>query len=391
MMDEGTDLAVLARARPARPRGWGRASRPVAAGTGRTSSLQCLTPHLAASLDLAVDVLPQPDVPRAGVGTASTARPSPRSGPSRDSAEARAYRGLLRGPLRAGPPLPPPDRRRGGDRRPARRATTCSRSTRASTARAGPRASWPATSTPTRSPRRSTTASPAGRARRPRPARAADRRARRRDRAILLLDRPGAAQAVVRVGHVGLRRLDPDYTTLLVLNQILGGQFTSRLNAKLREEKGFTYGVRSHFDCRRGAGPFSVSASLQTDRARRGAGRPPARGRRPCSDDRPPTPAELDDARRALIEGQARHFETPSALVSRYAEPVPPRPPARPPRPVRRAPRSRDPRLPRAAPPRRQLHPEALVAVVVADASRVLEPLRRLEWADVEVDRGLRG
>ena len=50
------------------------------------------------------------------------------------------------------------------------------------------------------------------------------------------------------------------------LNQILGGQFTSRLNTKLREERGFTYGVRSHFDCRRQPGPFSITTSVQADR-----------------------------------------------------------------------------------------------------------------------------
>jgi len=135
---------------------------------------------------------------------------------------------------------------------------------------------------------------------------------------LLLLDRPGAPQAVVRVGHVGTHRLDPDHSDLLVWNQILGGQFTSRLNAKLREEKGFTYGVRSHFDFRRGAGPFVISSSLQADRL----GEAIADLRTEVESllgDRPPTFTELDDARRSLIEGQARHFETPSALVSRYA------------------------------------------------------------------------
>ena len=77
---------------------------------------------------------------------------------------------------------------------------------------------------------------------------------------------PGAAQAVVRVGHVGIARSDPISSRCMLVNQILGGQFTSRLNEKLREERGFTYGVRSHFDCRRGRGPFSITTSLQSDR-----------------------------------------------------------------------------------------------------------------------------
>ena len=83
---------------------------------------------------------------------------------------------------------------------------------------------------------------------------------------ILLLNRPGAAQAVVRVGHAGITRADADFEPLQLVNQVLGGQFTSRLNEKLREERGFTYGVRSQFDFRRGQGPFSITASLQSDK-----------------------------------------------------------------------------------------------------------------------------
>ncbi len=120
------------------------------------------------------------------------------------------------------------------------------------------------------------------------------------------------------MGHVGLARLDPDYTDVLVLNQVLGGQFSSRLNAKLREEKGFTYGVRSHFDCRRGPGPFVIAANLQTDRLAE-ALEDLRREVEALVGDRPPTSSELDDSRRALIEGQARQFETPAALLSRYA------------------------------------------------------------------------
>src|SRR5262249_11436244 len=135
---------------------------------------------------------------------------------------------------------------------------------------------------------------------------------------VLVLDRPGAAQAAVRVGHVGLHRLDPDFTDALVLNHVLGGQFTSRLNARLREEKGFTHGVRSQFDGGRGAGPFAVSAPIQPARLAEALDAP--RGELlALGDGRPPTQAELDDARRSLIEGQARHFETPPALIARYA------------------------------------------------------------------------
>ncbi len=173
---------------------------------------------------------------------------------------------------------------------------------------------------------------------------------------------------------------------MLVLNQILGGQFTSRLNAKLREEKGFTYGVRSHFDCRRSAGPFFVGASLQTDRLAEALVDLRAEIEALVGD-RPPTATELDDARRALIEGQARQFETPAALVSRYAGLF-----------IHGLPADHHAQFAErlgavtvdslAATARRQIDPNALAAVVVADASVVLGPLRDLGWCEVEVDAG---
>ena len=202
---------------------------------------------------------------------------------------------------------------------------------------------------------------------------------------LLLLDRPGAAQAVLRVGQVGVTRLDPDYEDLLVLNQILGGQFTSRLNAKLREEKGFTYGARSGFDVRRGPGPFSAAAAVQTDRAAEALADLLAEVDAIVAD-RPPTPGELDDSRRALIEGQARQFETPSSLVARYAalslHGLAPDYHAR---YADRLGAVTVASVAEAA--RRQIRPAALVAVVVADASAVVDDLRRLDWAEVEIIR----
>ena len=80
-----------------------------------------------------------------------------------------------------------------------------------------------------------------------------------------LLHRAGAAQSELRIGHVGVSRRTPDYHALLVLNMILGGQFVSRINMNLREDKGYTYGARTSFDFRRGPGPFVLTASVQSD------------------------------------------------------------------------------------------------------------------------------
>jgi len=79
-------------------------------------------------------------------------------------------------------------------------------------------------------------------------------------------DKPGAAQSQIRIGWIGVPRSTPDYPTLQVLNTILGGAFTSRLNTNLRETHGYSYGAFSNFDERLSAGPFYATAGVQTDK-----------------------------------------------------------------------------------------------------------------------------
>jgi predicted Zn-dependent peptidase len=83
---------------------------------------------------------------------------------------------------------------------------------------------------------------------------------------IVIVDMPGAAQSQIRIGWVGVPRSTPDYFTLQVLNTVLGGSFTSRLNQNLREEHGYSYGASSRFDMRLAAGPFQAGAGVQTDK-----------------------------------------------------------------------------------------------------------------------------
>ena len=92
--------------------------------------------------------------------------------------------------------------------------------------------------------------------------------ARRRSapkRRVLVVDRPGAPQTELRIGHVGLPRRTPDYFGLQVMVAILGGLFNSRLQTLLRDERGYTYGVTASFDLRRGAGPFAIRTAVQAD------------------------------------------------------------------------------------------------------------------------------
>jgi zinc protease len=83
--------------------------------------------------------------------------------------------------------------------------------------------------------------------------------------AVFLVDKPDAAQSVIRIGSPGVARSNPDYFAIEVMNTILGGSFSSRLNSNLRETKGYTYGARSGFAYRPLPGPFSAGASVRTD------------------------------------------------------------------------------------------------------------------------------
>jgi predicted Zn-dependent peptidase len=84
-------------------------------------------------------------------------------------------------------------------------------------------------------------------------------------RRIVLVDRPGSVQSELRVGQLGIDRRSPRYFPAMVLGAMLGGVFGSRLNLRLREELGYTYGARAGFDPRRAVGPFSAAAAVQTE------------------------------------------------------------------------------------------------------------------------------
>jgi predicted Zn-dependent peptidase len=85
------------------------------------------------------------------------------------------------------------------------------------------------------------------------------------ERFVRVIHRPGAVQTEIRIGHPGLVRRHPDFHALSVMGAILGGLFNSRLNMKLREEKGYTYGASAGFDLRRGRGPFTARAAVNTE------------------------------------------------------------------------------------------------------------------------------
>ncbi|HYC49550.1 MAG TPA: pitrilysin family protein [Gemmatimonadaceae bacterium] len=87
----------------------------------------------------------------------------------------------------------------------------------------------------------------------------------RRERALHIVSKPDAQQSEIRLGCVFLPRSHPDYHAAVVMNAVLGGLFSSRINLNLREKHGYTYGAFSHLDWRRQAGPFVVSTAVQSE------------------------------------------------------------------------------------------------------------------------------
>jgi zinc protease len=137
-------------------------------------------------------------------------------------------------------------------------------------------------------------------------------------RAIYLIDKPGAAQSVVRIGHVGPARDTPDYFALQVLNTILGGAFTSRLNQNLRETHGYTYGAGSAFSLRRAGGPFVAQASVVTAKTDSSLIEFLKELRR-IRDETVPA-AELEKAKQYIVLGLPGDFETTAGAAFRFRD-----------------------------------------------------------------------
>jgi predicted Zn-dependent peptidase len=136
---------------------------------------------------------------------------------------------------------------------------------------------------------------------------------------LAVVPRERAAQSELRIGHLTTGRNTPDYPALLMLNAVLGGQFVSRVNLKLREEKGYTYGARTGFDWRRGISPFSLQASVHTaataDAVADSLGELEGiRGGRPVLD------REMFLARATLTRGYPRSFETAQQVARSVAQ-----------------------------------------------------------------------
>jgi predicted Zn-dependent peptidase len=137
-------------------------------------------------------------------------------------------------------------------------------------------------------------------------------------RSFYLVDKPGAAQSVIRIGEPGVARNTPDYATIQVLNTILGGAFTSRLNQNLRETHGYTYGASSGFAARRLPGYFVAGASVVTAKTDSSLIEFMKELRR-IRDDSVPQ-AELEKAKQYITLQLPSAFETTTGAAARFRD-----------------------------------------------------------------------
>ncbi len=210
----------------------------------------------------------------------------------------------------------------------------------------------------------------------------------RRSRELFLVDKPGAAQSELRIGHRAVAASDADYFPLAVLNYSLGGAFTSRLNQNLREEKGYTYGVHSEFSGDILPGAFQVATAVHTDAT--------APALRECVHEIERIRDGVDEhelalAKSALSQSMLRNYETLRARLalvdnaSRYGWPDD--------YPTRRLAwleRATTDELRELA--RRRVHPDRLAMLVVGDAAKIeaslaeIAPIVRLDLDGRRVD-----
>ncbi len=201
-------------------------------------------------------------------------------------------------------------------------------------------------------------------------------------RHIVIVDKPKSPQSVLQIGQVGLARDNPDYVSVQVMNAILGGLFSSRINLNLREAHGYTYGAFSAFNYRRSPGPFYVSTMVRTD-----ATAPSVKevfAELVQMRETQVKPEELAMAREALVRGLTSIFETTGQTAATTSNLF-----------IYRLPLDYYSSLPRKIEAviiaevqrvaQKYLSPDKMVIVVVGDRSAVEPELKKLDLGPLEV------
>ena len=136
---------------------------------------------------------------------------------------------------------------------------------------------------------------------------------------IYLVDKPGAAQSVIRAGHLTVPRKHPDYLGLSLLNYTLGGQFSARLNQNLREGKGYTYGFRSWINWYQGPSSLLAGGSVHTAVTKESV-QEVLNEFGSINNGRPISHEEFEGARDGILRGYPAAFERPAQVLNHLAQ-----------------------------------------------------------------------
>lgn len=199
---------------------------------------------------------------------------------------------------------------------------------------------------------------------------------------VIVVDRPGSVQSMLYAGHDAPNRRTPDYVPMTTMALVLGGMFNSRLNYRLREDKGYSYGAFGSFDTRRDAGVFVARSAVQTEVTAPALVDAVAEIR--TMHESGATEAELEQARSYRAGVFPINFAGPGAVAAGLSDLV-----------VHDLPDDHYDRLRQDvldvdldavnAAAASRLRPDDLVAVVVGDASAVADELRAAGLGPVEV------
>ena len=136
---------------------------------------------------------------------------------------------------------------------------------------------------------------------------------------IYIVDKPDAAQSVIFCGNLGIDRNDSDFLACQLVNSIFGGQFTSRLNMNLREDKGYTYGAHSYFSTPVGKGVFCCNTQVQTE-VTKGAVSEIISEIRGIVGSRPIADEELNDSKALMVQNYPQRFQSHGYIANQLSE-----------------------------------------------------------------------
>jgi zinc protease len=199
---------------------------------------------------------------------------------------------------------------------------------------------------------------------------------------IVIVDRPGAQQTMVRLIQTGVGRATPDYPAIEVMNSELGGLFSSRINLNLREEHGYTYGASSVFVYRRTQGYFVTGGGIRTDATAPAVTQILNEIRRMI--DTPMKADELSLAKDSQSRSLPGMFESSSEAARALSE-----------IPLYSLPRDYFEKLPdrlnavtvedAEAAAQKYLHPDQLILICVGDRAKIEPELEKLDLGAIEI------